>query len=278
MSELPVYVGIGGRLWHYGLRVLCGAILVFLVLPILVTIPLSFNAEPYFSYPLPGFSARWYADLLDDPNWATATKNTLIVGVASSLLATVLGVLAALGLAYRNLPYRETITALLISPMVVPVVIAAVGMYFFYTRLGLSNNLLGLILAHTALGTPFVVITVSATLVGFNDNLMRAARSLGANPVMAFRTIKLPLIAPGVISGAIFAFATSFDEVVVVLFLGGVEQRTIPRQMWSGVREQLSPTILAMATLLTVISVLLLISLELLRRRSERMRSTADRT
>lgn len=274
MSGLPVYVGIGGRVWHYGLRMLCGAVLLFLMLPVLATIPLSFNAEPYFSYPMPGFSLRWYGDLLDDPNWALAARNTLIVGATSSLLATVLGVLAALGLAHRNLPYRETITALLISPMVVPAVIAAVGMYFFYTRLGLSNNLAGLILAHAALGTPFVVITVSATLVGFDDNLMRAARGLGAHPIRAFWTIKLPLIAPGVVSGAIFAFATSFDEVVVVLFLGGVEQRTIPRQMWSGVREQLSPSILAMATLLTVISVLLLISLELLRRRSERMRGT----
>ncbi|MCL4181999.1 MAG: ABC transporter permease [Burkholderiaceae bacterium] len=272
MSSLPEYVGFGGRLWHYGMRALCAAILLFLILPILVTIPLSFNIEPYFSYPMPGFSVRWYENLLEDPNWILATKNTMIVGTASAALATVLGVLAALGLTHRNLPYRETITALLISPMVVPVVIAAVGMYFFYTQLGLSNSLLGLILAHAALGTPFVVITVSATLVGFNENLSRAARSLGANPFLAFWKVKLPIIAPGVVSGAIFAFATSFDEVVVVLFLGGVEQRTIPRQMWSGVREQLSPTILAMATLLTLVSVLLLVSLELLRRRNERMR------
>lgn len=277
--SLPgVFAGAGGRAFHYGMRIVCGLILLFLILPVLVTIPLSFNPEPYFSYPMPGYSLRWYQGLLDDPNWSIATKNTLVVGAASSALATVLGVLAALGLAHRNLPYRETITAVLISPMVVPVVIAAVGMYFFYTRLGISNSLLGLILAHTALGTPFVVITVSATLVGFNDNLTRAARSLGAGPLKAFWQVKLPLIAPGVVSGAIFAFATSFDEVVVVLFLGGVEQRTIPRQMWSGVREELSPAILAMATLLTLFSVLLLISLELLRRRNERLRGSAAKT
>lgn len=267
MNSLPSYVGWPGRLWHYGFRTFCAMVLLFLMLPILVTVPLSFNTEPYFTYPMPGFSLRWYRELLAEPNWGLAMKNTLLVGIGSSVIATILGVLAALGLSHRSLPYRETITALLISPMVVPAVIAAVGMYFFYTRFGLANNLLGLVLAHAALGTPFVVITVTATLQGFNENLLRAARSLGAGPLKAFLKVKLPLIAPGVVSGAVFAFATSFDEVVVVLFLGGVEQRTVPRQMWSGVREQLSPTILAMATVLTVMSILLLLTLEVLRDR-----------
>jgi len=273
MNTLPIYTGRLGRTWHYAFRAGCVLILLFLMLPILVTIPLSFNVEPYFSYPISGFSLRWYQELLNEPNWALAMKNTMIVGVCSTLIATFLGVLAALGLSHRNLPHRELISALLISPMAVPAVIAAVGMYFFYTRFGLGNNLLGIILAHAVLGTPFVVITVTATLVGFNDNLVKAARSLGAGPTRAFFKVKLPLIAPGVVSGAVFAFATSFDEVVVVLFLGGVEQRTVPRQMWSGVREQLSPTILAMATVLTLISVLLLLTLEGLRRRGERLRA-----
>lgn len=156
--------------------------------------------------------------------------------------------------------------------MIVPLVITAVGMYFFYAPLGLTNNLFGIILAHTALGTPFVVITVTATLIGFDHSLTRAASSLGASPAYTFFKITMPLVLPGIISGALFAFATSFDEVVAVLFLAGVEERTIPRQMWSGMREQLSPTILAVATILVVLSVALLTTLELLRRRNERLR------
>ncbi len=161
---------------------------------------------------------------------------------------------------------------LLISPMIVPLIISAAAMYFFYSNIGLSQTLPGLILAHTALGTPFVVITVTATLSGFDHDLTRASASLGADPTRTFFRVTLPLIMPGVVSGGLFAFITSFDEVVVVLFLAGFEQRTIPRQMWAGIREQISPTILAVATLLVVISILLLTTLELLRRRNERLR------
>lgn len=271
---LPAYVGWKGRLWHWGLRSFCGLLLAFLALPVLVTIPLSFNAEPYFSYPMAGFSLQWYEQLVVDPQWLMALKNTLIVGVASTLIATTLGVMAALGLAERELPMKHALKAVFISPMVVPVVAAGVGMYFVYARFDLTNNLAGLIIAHAALGTPFVVMTVEATLAGYNPSLTRAARNLGASPLQAFFKVKLPIIGPGVISGAVFAFGTSFDEVVLVLFLGGVEQRTIPRQMWSGIREQLSPTILAVATVLTVLSVLLLVTLELLRQRAERMRGS----
>jgi putative spermidine/putrescine transport system permease protein len=156
--------------------------------------------------------------------------------------------------------------------MIVPVIITAAGMYFFYSSIGLSQTFLGLILAHAALGTPFVVITVTATLSGFDRSLMRASASMGATPTGTFFKVVVPLITPGVISGALFAFITSFDEVVAVLFLSGPEQRTVPREMWAGIREQISPTILAVATLLIVVSVLLLATLELLRRRNERMR------
>lgn len=271
---LPVYAGLKGQLWHWGFRVLCALLLAFLALPVLVVIPLSFNSEPYFSYPLAGFSLKWYEELLHEPQWLLALKNTLIVGTASTVVATVLGVTAALGLAERELPMRHAIKAIFISPMVIPVVTAGVGMYFLYSQFDLTGSLLGLIVAHAALGTPFVVMTVEATLAGYNANLTRAARSLGASPLYAFFKVKLPIIAPGVISGGVFAFGTSFDEVVLVLFLGGVEQRTVPRQMWSGIREQLSPTILAVATVLTVLSVLLLFTLEFLRRRAEQMRGS----
>jgi putative spermidine/putrescine transport system permease protein len=248
-------------------------VLFFLIAPILVVIPLSFNAEPYFSFTdkmltlqPDGYSLRWYRDILDNPQWLEAMKNSLVIGLCSTVLATILGTLAAMGLARSSMPFRDFIMALLISPLIVPLVIAAAGMYFFYSTVGLAQTTTGIIFAHTALGVPFVVITMTATLSGFDHNLVRAASSLGASPLTAFFRVTLPLVAPGMISGALFAFAASFDEVVTVLFLGGPEQRTIPRQMWSGIREQISPTILAVATLLVVFSTLLLLTVEALRR------------
>jgi putative spermidine/putrescine transport system permease protein len=156
--------------------------------------------------------------------------------------------------------------------MIVPLVIVAAGAYFFLLPLGLTNSLMGLALVHAALGAPFVLITVSATLAGLDPALPRAAASLGARPAYAFRRVTLPLIAPGVISGALFAFVTSFDEVVVAIFLTGPQQRTLPRQMFDGLRDNISPAILAAATLLIVVAVLLLATVELLRRRSLRLR------
>lgn len=250
--------------------------LCFLVLPLLVIIPLSFNAEPYFTFTegmlrLEGeaYSLRWYRSIVENPEWGKAIVNSFIIGVFATLVATVLGTLAALGLNHPRLPFRQAISALLISPMVTPVIIVAVGVFFFYSTMGLAQTHLGLILAHAMLGAPFVVITVTATLAGFDQTLMRAASSLGAGPLTAFMRIQLPLISPGVLTGALFAFIASFDEVVVVLFLGGVDQRTIPRQMWSGIREEISPTILAIATLLIVFAILLLLAVELLQRRSK---------
>jgi putative spermidine/putrescine transport system permease protein len=221
---------------------------------------------------MPGWSTRWYEVFLEAPEWRLALKNTLIIGVSSTLLATVLGVTASLGLMHPRLKGGAFVRGVLLSPMIVPTIITAVGAYFAFSPVGLVNNLFGLVLAHAALGVPFVVVTVSATLAGFNETLTRAGRSLGASPLRVFMSVKLPLIAPGVISGGLFAFATSFDEVVVALFLSSADQRTIPREMWSGVREQLSPTILAVATTLVLISALLLVTLEWLRRRTERLR------
>ncbi len=273
------YVGPLGRVWHYSYRVICALIFIFLIAPILVIIPLSFNAEPYFTFNEQmmtlnpdAFSLRWYQDIIDNKQWAHSIKNSMIVAVFATILASFLGTLAALGLSRPDMPYRTAIMSLLISPMIVPLIITAAGMYFFYSQIGLAQTYAGLIFAHTALGTPFVVITVTATLIGFDHSLTRAAASLGADPVTVFRKIILPLITPGMISGALFAFITSFDEVVVALFLAGFEQRTLPRQMWAGIREQISPTILAVATILVMFSIVLLTVLELLRRRSEKLR------
>ena len=253
----------------------CALIFAFLVAPILVIVPLSFNAEPYFTFTEgmlrfdpEAYSLRWYREIVENDAWTRALGNSLLIGLAATVLATALGTLAALGLASRAMPARRAAMGLLISPMVTPLIISAAGMFFFYSTLGLSQTHLGLILAHAALGTPFVVITVTATLSAFDTNLTRAAASLGAGPLRTFRRVQLPLIAPGVLSGALFAFAASFDEVVVVLFMAGENQRTIPRQMWAGIREQISPAILAVATFLIVFAVVLLFTVEWLRRRS----------
>ncbi len=263
-----------GRVGRLGYLAYCSAVFLFLTAPILVIVPLSFNVEPYFTFTEgmlsldpQAYSLRWYRTVAEDPEWLRALANSLVIGFAATALATALGTLAALGLANPAMPGRSLAMSLLISPMVTPVIISAAGMFFFYSDLGLAQTYPGLILAHTALGTPFVVITVTATLSGFDPNLTRAAASLGAGPVRTFRRVQLPLIAPGVISGALFAFATSFDEVVTVLFIGGLDQRTIPRQMWSGIREQISPAILAVATLLIAFALLLMLVVEWLRRR-----------
>ena len=261
-----------GRIAHLAV---CVLIFAFLIAPILVIVPLSFNAQPYFTFTEgmlrldpDAYSLRWYREIASNAQWTRALGNSLLIGVAATVLATVLGTLAALGLASRAMPARRLAMGLLISPMVTPLIISAAGMFFFYSTLGLSQTHLGLILAHAALGTPFVVITVTATLAAFDTNLTRAAASLGAGPLRTFRRVQLPLIAPGVLSGALFAFAASFDEVVVVLFMAGEDQRTIPRQMWAGIREQISPAILAVATFLIVFAVLLLLTVEWLRGRA----------
>jgi putative spermidine/putrescine transport system permease protein len=258
--------------WRAAYWLLCTVVFVFLVAPVLVIVPLSFNAGAFFTYPLAGVSVRWYREFLTSVQWQRALENSLIVGVGATVVATSLGTLAALGLYRVRLPFRQAMVAILLSPMVVPVIITGVGMFYFYARVGLANTLSGLIVAHAALGIPFVFVTVGAVLSTLDDNLVRAAASLGAGPVRAFRTVVLPLILPGVASGALFAFVTSWDDVVVALFLAGPRQHTLPREMWSGIREFISPTLLAVATLLIVLSISLMLVVELLRRKGERLR------
>ena len=278
----PPYTGLGGKISHYSFLIFCACVFLFLIAPILVIIPLSFNAEPYFTFTegmmaldKEAYSVRWYKDIATNPQWIFSAKNSIFVATFSTLIATVLGTLAALGLSQSHMPYRPLVMGILISPMIVPLIISAAGMFFFYSKIGLSQTMPGLILAHAVLGTPFVVITVTATLAGFDHSLTKAAQSLGSGTSRTFFKIQMPLILPGVVSGALFAFITSFDEVVVVFFLAGFEQRTIPRQMWAGIREQISPTILAVATILVCVSILLLTTVELLRRRNERLRGVS---
>ena len=279
--SLPNYTPLHYRIWHYTYLTICGLVFFFLIAPLFVILPLSFNAEQYIHFSAKmlaldpdGFSLRWYEDMIwgtKNP-WGLAAKNSIIIAFFATIGSTILGTVAALGLSSRHMPYKAAVMALLISPMIVPLIISGTAIFFFMAKVGLSATHTGIILAHIVLGTPFVVITVTATLTGFDHSVTRAAASLGSNPVNTFMKITLPLILPGVISGALFAFVTSFDEVVVVLFLAGLENTTIPIQMWVGLREQLSPTIMAVATCLIIMSTLILVTAELLRRRSERLR------
>jgi putative spermidine/putrescine transport system permease protein len=263
---------LGERLTRIGLIVLTGAVLLFLVAPILTIVPLSFSSGSFFYYPLPGLSLRWYQDFFTSSFWLSSLQNSLIIGISATVLATVLGTMAALGIWRARFPAQALVLAMLISPMVVPVVIIAVGVYFAFAPLGLTDGYLGLVLAHATLGVPFVVITVLATLSAFDRTLLRAAESLGASQLTTFRRVMLPLILPGVASGAVFAFAASFDEVVVVLLMAGPAQRTLPRQMFAGINDNISLTIAAAATMLIAISLALMIAVGALQRRSARMR------
>lgn len=276
---LPIYAGTGERIWYYSFRVICGLIFFFLIAPIIIIIPLSFNAQNFFSFTPEmlrldpaGYSTKHYVDFFTNPDWQGPLWNSLRIAPVATLISVSLGTLAAVGLSQSHVPFRRAIMAILISPMIVPLIISAAGMYFFYSRIGLQGTYWGVVLAHAALGIPFVIITVTATLVGFDRSLTRAAASMGAGPLRTFFKVQMPLILPGVVSGGLFAFITSFDEVVVVLFLGAAGQKTLPWQMFTGLREQISPTILAAATVLVGISILLLATLEILRRRSERLR------
>ena len=289
-ARLLPYLTPGQVLWHYSFRVICGAIFVFLITPILVVMPLSFNAQDFFTFTPEmlrfdpaGYSLKHYQDFFTNNEWQRSFKNSLIIAPIATIISVSLGTLAAIGLSQSHVPGRRAIMAILISPMIVPLIISATGMFFFYSdignwlegTLGLPKTFVGyvkVILAHAVLGIPFVIITVTATLVGFDRSLTRAAANMGADPVTTFFRIQMPLILPGVISGGLFAFITSFDEVVVVLFVGSASQKTLPWQMFTGLREQISPTILAVATILVVISIALLTTVELLRRRSERLR------
>ena len=269
---MEAYSSIYIRLWRLVFGVFSAGMLIFLMLPILVMAPLSFNEGSFLSYPLSGVSLRWYETFFSSPDWLNALRNSFIVAPAATVVATAFGTLAAVGLSRGEFRGKALVMAVLISPMVAPVVIVAVGLYFFFSQLGLINSYFGLVLAHAALGAPFVVVTVNATLQGYDHNLSRAAASLGAPPLLSFRKVMLPLIAPGVASGALFAFATSFDEVVVTLFLASPAQRTLPMQMFGGIRENLDPTIAAAATLMISAALLLLLVMEWLRGRSEKLR------
>ena len=294
---LPSFATPVQRTYYYFYLFFCGVVFFFLIAPLVAIIPISFSRSPFMLFtegmlawpPEPeAWSFRWYrymVGICTDKNlttpcsnrWMVGTVNSFFVGGISTLVATVLGTLAALGLSRPHMPFKGLIMSILISPMIVPLIITAAGMFFFYAKISLVYTFTGIILAHVALSTPFVVITVTATLVGFDTNMTKASQSLGARPMRTFFKVIMQLILPGVISGALFAFITSFDEVVIVMFMASLDQLTIPKQMWAGIRQEISPVILCMATCLVALSIFLLTTVELLRRRSEKMRGISHR-
>jgi len=265
------------KLWRALLRVSCVLAVLFLIVPILIVIPLSFTSGTLLTYPLPGLSWQYYAEFLSSPLWLPAANTSLWIASVTALISTALGTLAAIGLTKLELRRRILVFAFLVAPLPIPQVITAVAFFFFFAELNLTGTSVALVLAHTVIAVPFVVITVTATLQGYDFTMSRAAASLGAPPLVAFRRVMLPLIAPGIVTGALFAFITSFDELIIALFLSGPRQYTLPRQIYSGVRDSINPTIAVVATLLILLSGILVGALELLRRRAEKSGSPRTR-
>jgi putative spermidine/putrescine transport system permease protein len=243
------------------------AIVFFLLAPLAAILPLAFTDSVFLNYPMPGYSMRWFSELVTADVWRRSIVNSLIIGTGTTLLATVLGTLGALGLRGRTSSYLFALfrTAFLI-PMVVPAVVLGVGMQLMFARYNLTNSYLGVIIAHTVIAVPFVVVNVLAVLQSIDPRLEQAAASLGAPPHTVLARVTLPLALPGIVSGAVFAFATSLDEVVLTLFVAGPNQRTLARQMFSSIRENISPAIAAAAFVFIAGTIIVAVILNLSRR------------
>jgi ABC-type spermidine/putrescine transport system permease subunit II len=239
----------------------------FLMLPTLIVIPMSFSAADVLMFPPKGFSTRWYLNYFSAPEWRSATINSIVIALGAMTIATSLGTSAALGLSRVPTRFRGPLTIVLLVPVLVPAIITAVASYNSFARWRLSGSLEGMIFAHTALALPFVVIYVSAVLQRLDQRVVQAARSLGASPVRAFWYVTLPAIMPGVAVGAFFAFLTSFDEVVVSLFLSGNRAITLPVQMWNGIRFEINPTVAAVSVVVLAISSFVFLLVSVLRKK-----------
>jgi len=246
-----------------------GALTVFfLMAPTLVVVPMSFTASNSLTFPPEGFSTRWYERMITDPQWSTGFVNSAQVAFLTAVLATVLGTLAALGTVRGRFPGKGAVNALVLSPLVVPVIIIAIGMFSVFVRWKITGSLVGLVLAHTALAVPFVVVNVATSLRTMDRNLELAAMNLGADPVRTFFRITLPIVLPGVFAGALFAFITSWDEVVVSIFLTTARFRTLPVEMWEQVRQVVDPTVAAVSTTLLTVTTTLLVLVFVVRRQA----------
>ncbi|MBB3650095.1 putative spermidine/putrescine transport system permease protein [Rhizobium sp. BK619] len=249
-----------------------GLVVIFLLAPLIAILPLAFTSSVFLTYPIPDVSLRWFAELFTAEAWRMAIVNTLIIGAGTTLIAGALGSMAALGLRNESLPLPGLCRTAFLLPMVVPAVVLGVGMQLIFVRLGFANSYLGVICAHSVVAVPFVVVSVSASLAGIDRRVERAAASLGASPLTVLRRVTLPLALPGIISGGVLAFATSLDEVVLTLFVAGPNQRTLARQMFSTIRENISPAIAAAAFLFIFGTVLIAAAVAFVRNRSEKLK------
>lgn len=245
-------------LGRFALWAFCGFVFAYLIFPILIVIPMSFSSAPYAIFPPPGLSLRWYNSYLGSYQWLRATALSFEVGALTALISIVLGTPAAFALVRGRFAGKDLLNTFLILPLVVPTIIVAIALYSLFADLYLIGTVSGLVLAHTLLAAPLVVIIVSSTLKGDDRSLERAAMSLGATPWRTFVHVTLPLVQQGVWSAAIIAFITSFDEVVIAIFITGSSAITLPRQMWDGVRTEIDPTIAAVSSLLVGMSIVVL--------------------
>lgn len=251
------------------LYVICGLVAFYMILPIFIVFPMSFSSAEFLTFPPPGFSIKWFERYFGDSSWIDPTLVSLQVAIMAMILSTLLGTLAAMALVRAKMRGRGMINTFILFPMIIPVIILSIALYSFFTKTGFRGTRIGLVLGHSLLCIPFVVITVSASLKGFDETLEKAAMICGASRLKTFMKITFPIIRPGVISGALFAFIISFDEIVISMFICGIDTRTLPLKMWEGIRMEISPVIAAVSTLLICLSVVLLLSAEVLRRRAQ---------
>ena len=256
--------------WKLIYWTICAAVLVFLLAPIAAIIPLSFSSGSFLTYPLPGLSLRWYHEVLGGGKWLSALGNSLFIGVAATAASVLLGTLASLGLARQRAWWSAALKMVVLSPMIVPVILIAVASYFFLAPLSLTSTYTGMIIAHTVIAVPFVVVPVLTALELLDPNQARAAAACGATPRVTFMQVTLPSITPAMASGALFAFAASFDDVVIALLIAGPDQRTLPREMFSGLRDSMTPALTAVATIMIVFSTTLFLLMQTLQRRTRR--------
>lgn len=249
---------------------LAGLILVYLALPLFVIVPLSFSDQSFLSFPPTGWSTKWFARIAENPSWLQAALNSLIIGVPTAFLSMALGTLAALAVTRGNLASAATVSILVVAPMMLPHVILAIGLYPVLLKIGILGTHVGAIIGHTIIGVPLVFITVNAALAGYSDSLELAAMTLGADPWRTFWTVTFPMVRVGIIVGGILAFASSFDELMLALFLTGAGTRTLPRLMWEQLNDHLTPTIAAVATLVFAFTLVLLAIVSALQARGGR--------
>lgn len=256
--------------FRWGLRIVAFAIFAFLIGPILVVIAESFNGVNYLVFPLEGFSLRHYENFLNDPSWLSATLTSARIATVAAAVATVVGTMAAWALARSKSRVNTVIYGLMYSPVVVPLIVLAIGYYSFFVDLRMIGNWVFVALAYAVMGIPFVLVAVSSALHHFDPELENAARTLGAGPIRTLRFITFPRIATGIVSGAIFAFVVAFDEAVVILFVSGSGAITLPRKLWDSIRYDLTPSLAVAGTVLIAVVVLLFLLSELLTSMRER--------